>query len=74
MANKIGVEVTDFIKQTVEANHSSSEQKIISEEFAIQQTRELESNGFDNFHYYTLNDSRIIINIADDLGFYSLTK
>tara|TARA_B100001750_G_C15477468_1_gene583344 strand:+ start:175 stop:1020 length:846 start_codon:yes stop_codon:yes gene_type:complete len=74
MANKIGVEVTDFIKQTVEANHSSTEQKIISEEFAIQQTRELESNGFDNFHYYTLNDSRIIINIADDLGFYSLTK
>ena len=69
MSKKIGIEVTDFIKKTVADNHSKEEQLAVSEKFATEQSRELEANGIENLHFYTLNDSKIMIKVANELGF-----
>ena len=74
MSKKIGIELTDFIRQTVADNHSKERQMNVSEKFATEQSRELEANGIENLHFYTLNDSKIMINVANELGFENSIK
>lgn len=74
MSKKIGIEVTDFIRQTVADNHSKERQMDISKKFATEQSRELIANGIENLHFYTLNDSKIMIKVANELGFENSIK
>ena len=68
MAKKCGISIPpDFIK-LFDSNLSQSEHKKISTEFIIQQCSELSKEGFDRLHFYTLNDSEIIIEVCESLG------
>ena len=50
-------------------NETEEDQKIIAEDFAKTQSEELAKNGFEQLHFYTLNESEIMINISNHLGF-----
>jgi len=70
MSNKIGVKVPNWVDKIIEKENKDT-QKIIAEDFAITQSEELEKNGFEQLHFYTLNESEIMINISKHLGFYA---
>jgi methylenetetrahydrofolate reductase (NADPH) len=68
MSKKIGVEVPTEILNIIEKNLTADEEKNAAEEFAIDQCEKLSKNGFENLHFYTLNESEIMIAIANKLG------
>ena len=70
MSNKIGIKVPNWVDKTIE-KETEENQKIIAEDFAITQSDKLERNGFEQLHFYTLNESEIMINIAKHLSFYT---
>lgn len=70
MSNKIGIKVPNWVDKIIE-KESEETQKIIAEDFAITQSEELEKNGFEQLHFYTLNESEIMINISKHLGFHT---
>ena len=68
MAKKCDISIpSEFIK-LFDSNLSKSEHKKISTEFIIKQCSELIKEGFDRLHFYTLNDSEIIIEVCASLG------
>ena len=69
MSKKIGVEVPTEILNIIGKNLTADEEKNAAEEFAIDQCEKLRKNGFENLHFYTLNESEIMIAIANKLGF-----
>ena len=70
MSNKIGIKVPNWVDKIIE-KETEENQKIIAEDFAITQSDELERNGFEQLHFYTLNESEIMVNIAKHLSFYT---
>ena len=70
MSRKIGIKVPNWVDKIIE-KESEETQKIIAEDFAIAQSEELEKNGFEQLHFYTLNESEIMINISKHLGFHT---
>jgi len=68
MSNKIGIKVPNWVDNIIE-NETEEGQKIIAEDFAKTQSEELAKNGFKQLHFYTLNESEIMINISNHLGF-----
>ena len=68
MSNKIGIKVPNWVDNIIE-NETEEGQKIIAEDFAKTQSEELAKNGFEQLHFYTLNESEIMINISNHLGF-----
>ena len=70
MSRKIGIKVPNWVDKIIE-KESEETQKIIAEDFAITQSKELEKNGFEQLHFYTLNESEIMINISKHLGFHT---
>ena len=68
MSNKIGIKVPNWVDNIIE-NETEEDQKIIAEDFAKTQSEELAKNGFEQLHFYTLNESEIMINISNHLGF-----
>ncbi len=69
MSNKVGINVPNWVDKTIE-RETEETQKVIAEDFARTQSSVLESNGFEQLHFYTLNESKIMRNIAKHLGFY----
>ena len=69
MSNKVGINVPNWVDKTIE-RETEETQKVIAEDFARTQSSVLESNGFEQLHFYTLNESKIMKNIAKHLGFY----
>jgi methylenetetrahydrofolate reductase (NADPH) len=70
MSRKIGIKVPNWVDKIIE-KESEETQKIIAEDFAITQSEELEKNGFEQLHFYTLNESEIMVKIAKHLGFHT---
>jgi len=68
MAKKCGVSIPPNFIKLFNSNLSQSEHKKISTEFIIKQCLELSAEGFDKLHFYTLNDSEIIIDVCESLG------
>ena len=69
MSNKVGINVPKWVDKTIE-RETEETQKVIAEDFARTQSSVLERNGFEQLHFYTLNESKIMKNIAKHLGFY----
>jgi len=70
MSNKIGIKVPNWVDKTIE-KETEENQKTIAEDFAITQSNELERNGFEQLHFYTLNESEIMVKIAKHLSLYT---
>ncbi len=68
MSRKIGVEVPSEISEIIEKKLSVKEEKIFAEEYARKQCERLIKNGFKNLHFYTLNESDNVINVAKKIG------
>jgi methylenetetrahydrofolate reductase (NADPH) len=68
MADKCGISIPSSFIKLFDSNLSQSEHKKISTEFIIKQCLELSAEGFDKLHFYTLNDSEIIIDVCESLG------
>ena len=68
MSKRIGINVPNWVDKTIEME-TEENQKIIAEDFALTQSKELERNGFEQLHFYTLNESEMMINIAKHIGF-----
>ena len=64
------IKVPNWVDKTIE-KETEENQKVIAEDFAITQSDKLERNGFEQLHFYTLNESEIMINIAKHLSFYT---
>lgn len=68
MAKKCGVSIPSSFVKLFDNNLCQSEHEKISTEFIIQQSSQLAKEGFDRLHFYTLNDSEIIIKVCESLG------
>ena len=64
-----GASVPDWLRQKFTGLEDDAEtRQMIAASVAIEQVRHLESNGIDEFHFYTLNRSELTYAICHALG------
>lgn len=68
-AKRCGASVPDWLRQRFAGLEDDAEtRQMIAASVAIEQVRHLESNGVDEFHFYTLNRSELTYAICHALG------
>ena len=64
-----GASVPDWLRQRFAGLEDDAEtRQMIAASVAIEQVRQLQSNGIDEFHFYTLNRSELTVAICHALG------
>lgn len=68
-AEMCGASVPDWLRQRFAGLEDDAEtRQMIAASVAIEQVRQLQSNGIDEFHFYTLNRSELTVAICHALG------
>ena len=68
-AEKCGATVPDWLAERFAGLEDDDEtRQMIAASFAIEQVRRLQSEGIDEFHFYTLNRAELTVAICHALG------